>query len=377
MMKNASQLRRFKVMKFSLHFFLFLFLIFLRLDAYAQFKKGTIITNEGDTLRGHVQYLDWEISPETIVFRKENTSEDLSFSAGDIAGFTVESENERYVSKSIGVIDINSNDVFPEPPSLIPSVYKKVFLQTIIKGPEASLYKYLNSVEEEHFYIETPILFQELTNYSYYRQQNGSYYRAKRDDYKRQLASICINSDNFDGRIPNYNEKELINYLEKYNSCFLGETIVYRSPNLPVLVDGVMGFGYDLLYEGLAYTVGGRISFPKQFYGRFLRFSVGLIPGVVELDGKKTKKILAAGFGKYFGAGDFHPYFVVSCSVFKHEDFESKYALTASVGVNYKRQLELEVGHWNNFASLLSQDRFMLPPAVTLHYYPNFRKKKK
>jgi hypothetical protein len=366
-------------MKFCLHLLFFLFFISLEINAQAQFERGFIITNEGDTLRGYVQYLDWEISPETILFRMERTSEDKQFSAGEIVGFSIDSVNECYVSKNIGVINLNSSQVFSMPPSLIPSHHKNVFLQTIIKGPEASLYKYVNDVGEEHFYIETPILFQELTNYSYYQYQDGRQYRARREDYKMQLASICINSDSFDGRIPNYNEKELIKYLEKYNSCFLGETIVYRSPVSPVVFDAMIGFGYDKFFDRFSYCLGVRASFPKQFHSRFFRAAISLVPGVPQeqKNGQKMRSRFSAGFGKYFGSGAIHPYFVMSCDFFKKEGSGAPFILTASVGVNYRRQFELEVGHWNNFAASMMKQSFFLPPSISLHYYPNFWKKKK
>lgn len=348
-------------------------------SAFAQYKSGYVITNEEDTLRGYIQYLDWEINPSHINFKTNPDSPVSEFNTDDIFSFSIDSTNEYYVVKSIGIINIYKSDMFFYSPSVQPKEYKRVFLQTIIKGPEATLYKYVNEGLETHFYIETPILFQELTNYSYYENIKGKTYSVKREDYKKQLQSICINAEAFQSTIPAYTESELIRYLERYNSCFLGETIVYRSPKIRATLDPIVGIGYDSWFGGGLYSAGVRINFPKHHYNRFFRATVNLIPGG-QLESDKFNALLyTIGIGRYLGNGNIRPYLaptlLLVTSTGKNES--GGFLITINAGISFRRNIELELGHWNNLLGLVMSGDFILPPSISLHYYPDFWKKKK
>ena len=361
-------------------FFSFLLLVCFIKNVEAQYKSGFIVSNEGDTTRGYIQYLDWNISPEFILFRDNVNVQGQRFYADQLSAFSIDSTHEHFVGKKIGILDIYRSDEFGISPSMVPTKYKFVFLQTVLRGPEASLYKYVNSGVEEHYFIETPILFQELLNYSYYERVRGTTYHVKREDYKRQLTSICSNSIDFKSKLPNYSEKELIRYLEKYNSCFLGETIRYRSPPSPAILDAMAGIGYEKLLDKMSCTAGVRINFPKKNYSRFIRASLNLIPGVYRDAEEITALRGSFGIGRYFGGGDFLPYLFVSCDFYSNKSkVESSILLTANAGISYRRRFEIEIGHWNNFFSLLGKgeekEPFFLPVGLHFHYYPNFKRK--
>lgn len=348
-------------------------------NLFAQYKSGYIISNEEDTIRGYIQYLDWEINPDIINFKTKLNAPIQELSTDDIFSFSIDSTKEYFVVKSIGLINVYKDDVFLESPSIQPKEFKRVFLQTIIKGPEATLYRYVNEGLEAHYYIETPILFQELTNYSYYESIKGKTYAVKRENYKKQLQSICINAADFQSKLPAYTESELIRYLEKYNSCFLGETIIYRSPRAFATVDPVVGIGYDNWFGGTLYSVGARVNFPKYHYNRFLRTSINLVPGAQLESAKFNASFITIGLGRYLGTGNVRPYLVptllLATNMGKNES--GGFIVTINAGVSFRRRLELEVGHWNNFLGLVMDGDFIFPPSITLHYYPDFWKKKK
>lgn len=348
-------------------------------NVFAQYKEGYVISNEEDTIRGYIQYLDWEVSPTFINFKTDLEAPIQKLGTDDIFSFAINSTNEYYEVKSIGLINIYQHDVFFNSPSVQPKEYGRVFLQIIIKGPEASLYKYVNEGLETHFYIQTPIIFQELTNYSYYENIEGKTYVVKRENYKEQLQSICINAAAFQSRLPAYTEAELIRYLEKYNSCFLGETIVYRSPRVRATVDPIVGVGYDDWFGGRLYTIGARVNFPKQHYNRFFRATANFVPGAQLESTKFNASLVSIGLGRYWGTGNIRPYLVPTLLLVTNmgKNESGGFLVTINAGISFRRQIELEVGHWNNFIALVMDGDFILPPSISLHYSPNFWKKKK
>lgn len=169
-------------------------------------------------------------------------------------------------------------------------------------------------------------------------------------------------------------ESQLIRYLEKYNSCFLGETIIYRSPPVRVTWDPVVGIGYDNWVGGIAYSIGARINVPKIHYNRFFRGSINFAPRAQFDSSRPNSAIISLGIGRYLGMGKIRPYFVPAV-IWEYGGGGS--FVTINTGLSFRRQIELEVGHWNNIMGLLGFGKFIWPASVSLHYYPDFWKKKK
>lgn len=360
-----------------------LFLL-LAVSARGQYKDGYVVSAEGDTTVGQIKYLDWDESPDRILFKQAANDSEIEMTATQLQLFYINSTNERFVSKRIGEIAVYEKTEYGTKPSLSPTEFQQVFLQNILQGPEASLFKYVNEAKDEHFFIETPISFQELVNYSFMQKIDGKLYEVVIDKYKEQLTSICSNASNFKASTPKYQEAQLKSYLTKYNSCFLGETIVYKSENPKITFDLMLSGGVeDLRVEkrlpnDFLFGAGVRINFPKNYYNRFARINLDFVPNSQTPEKKNMARFLSIGVGKYWGYGKFHPYIIfVSRVLMNKGDVGKSDMVSINLGFNYKKQLEIEIGNWNNFIAPFYEKRFIYHPSIKIHYYLSLSRKNK
>lgn len=327
-------------------------------------------------MRGQIDNQDWEVSPDHIYFKENSASELTRIEAEQLETFFIESTNRRFVSREIGIVEVYKSNVFAERASLIPKKMDFIFLETILLGPQASLYKLINKNLDPHFYVETPFKFIELGSYSYFREINGSQYVETVEDYKKKLADICSSAPNFDQKLPSYTEEGLKKYLMKYNACFQAETILYNSEKRNTTFDLMLGGGAELLSyfrPTMVYGLGVRMNLPHKNYRRFVRVNTFFIPYKDVYGERATVKWVSLGVGSYFGNKKFQPYVYLGVVDFLFGSDEGGIIpLTISAGISYKKMIELEVGHWCTPVPTFENNDVFQAPSITLRFHPVF-----
>jgi hypothetical protein len=141
-------------------------------SAYSQqnFIPGYVVTLQGDTLKGSVDYRNWDRNPNKIVFRQEGKTTSIQFSPPDIKSF--EANNEVYVSATVktDISPRNLNNVYHE--DGLTTKMDTVFLQVIISGTK-SLYSYKSKIGIDNFYVKDKTIF-ELLQYNIFRSHVDS-----------------------------------------------------------------------------------------------------------------------------------------------------------------------------------------------------------
>ncbi|MTI30221.1 hypothetical protein, partial [Xanthovirga aplysinae] len=99
------------------------------------YLPGSLISIEGDTLKGFIDYRNWDYNPDEIFFKSGEDGEIITYKPKDILGFKV--KDEVYVSASVEVelSSIRTNDLTYSP-ELIINV-ESVFLQTMFEGSKS------------------------------------------------------------------------------------------------------------------------------------------------------------------------------------------------------------------------------------------------
>jgi len=156
--------------------------------AQPNYHEGYVIKNNGDTLKGFVNYREWVYSPEYVEFRTNKTNgEVLKFTADSIRGFGVYGF-EVYKSY-VGDITLNKN-VFPNIPTGLDTSHqvRAIFLKPIRQGPNLDLY-YNNEIDKDRFFIaEKGGRATELKYYEYY---NSGSLESYANVYKTQLQLLA------------------------------------------------------------------------------------------------------------------------------------------------------------------------------------------
>lgn len=151
---------------------LLVFGIFLSQNVFCQenFLTGYIITQHGDTIKGLIDYREWESNPKKINFKKNQESDSIVFTPLDIKLFSV--KDELYISAII------ETEVSPD--ELKDMLFKSelqikidtTFLQTIVEGAK-SLYYYKRKFGNQNFFILEDGKFKLLVRKRYLKEVDG------------------------------------------------------------------------------------------------------------------------------------------------------------------------------------------------------------
>lgn len=197
--------------------FVFIFLIFSeQISAQSNFLDGYIINAQKDTIRGKIDYKNWERNPSQISFKSEKENNPSTYKSYDITGFYV---NNEFYQTEIVKLEVSSQDL-PTMTTSKQSIFSSdtLFLRLLIKG-QASLYLYKDEKFRQHFFIkknEMPI--EELVFRKY---KDGENIVVTQRKYLNQLSfyfSDCSSKIKISEKLA-YEQEALKSLFNEYNQC--------------------------------------------------------------------------------------------------------------------------------------------------------------
>lgn len=183
------------------------------------YQPGIIVTNDSDTVVGYIDYQQWERNPSSINFKTIIATKQKNYFPDDLVSFEV--SDDIYISREIEVTksprktDNISYDVE------YPTETKQAFVLVLVSG-SGSLYKYVDEMGTDHYYIETqeqPLL--ELIYFKYYKKINGTRVIKENTKYKGQLIAYLNDCPSIIDKINKtiYKSEALKKMVIKYNQC--------------------------------------------------------------------------------------------------------------------------------------------------------------
>ena len=157
------------------------------LFAQSNYYEGYVLKNNGDTLKGYINYHEWTKSPISIDFKiNKSDKKDIEFTPETIKGFQI-SGMETYISY-IGMISIDKNE-FPNVPVGLDTTQRQepIFLRQIATGKYLTLYYNSDKIKTRYFISEAnnrPVELQYHVYYNNYPQIVSS------NIYKGQLILL-------------------------------------------------------------------------------------------------------------------------------------------------------------------------------------------
>jgi hypothetical protein len=239
-------------MKYSI--LLLCFFLSFKLFAQKNFQPGYVVTWKGDTVRGFIDYKEWDNSPVHISFRSAGTDGDKKqYTASDIRSFEI-SGKEAYLGSVVKislhptkVSDLHGRDTSWK--------IDTVFLKVIETGKLATLLSYVDKIKERFYILEegqqqpTELLIME-----YIRE--GSMSLVTESVYKGQLQALMFNknvtTDKLSQRIEDaaYEERDLKEIISLMNRAGGGEQAAKKKASRTYWFAGA-GLQRDkLLFDG-------------------------------------------------------------------------------------------------------------------------------
>ena len=133
--------------------FLWIFL-FISSPLFAQknFQSGYVVLRSSDTLRGQIDYREWDVNPRRIVFEPQNGGQSMTYSVEDISGFGVAGDS--YEGYTVKLYPYSMEPVVVVNENFSSTPYEKaVFLRLITKG-ELNLLLYKDSTSTEYYFLQ-------------------------------------------------------------------------------------------------------------------------------------------------------------------------------------------------------------------------------
>lgn len=193
------------IVKMNIYFRLILLCLSLPILSFAQrnFKPGYIVTLKGDTIRGQINYREWNQTPVIIQFKNGSITE--KYTPRDIAAFgldNIDYYQSQQVSVSMDNVDYSKLLHHPDTAN---KKTEQIFLHVLTTGAGATLLAYTDSLKER-FYIRTgqTTIPQELGYATYINDpaDNGSqpiekYIR----QYQRQLIALASSINRYNSKL--------------------------------------------------------------------------------------------------------------------------------------------------------------------------------
>jgi hypothetical protein len=142
--------------------------------AQTNYHGGYILKNNGDTLKGYIDYREWSQSPISIDFKLNKADKEIQqFNPLNIKGFEVK-DMETYCSYN-GLISWDRNH-FPDLAEKLDTVRKpaSIFLKLITSGSHLSLYSQTDERKTRYFVAEGSDMPVELKYNQYYTERHDA-----------------------------------------------------------------------------------------------------------------------------------------------------------------------------------------------------------
>jgi len=189
-------------------------------NAYSQtkFETGYVIDIQKDTIKGSIEYQNWDKTPKAIAFRSNNDSKSTICTPENIQSFSV--AGERYVRAIVTIDESPSRDNELSDSETPQYKTDTVFLHVLIDGTK-SLYYLKDKNLKEHFFIGQNGTYTTLVLIKYLNKVDGVTFIQKKELFKGQLNIYLQECSSIQKKINSvsYSKNDLIKLFNEYYKC--------------------------------------------------------------------------------------------------------------------------------------------------------------
>lgn len=191
--------------------------------AQSNYHEGYILKNNGDTLKGYINYREWPQSPRSVDFKiNKDDKEALQFKPQTIKEFQI-TGLDTYIAYT-GIISMDRTN-FPDVPDGLDTAKKTdtIFLKQVVTGRFLTLFHHNDEIKTRFFIAETNDRPVELIYHEYTNDQKQ-----------------VVNSPTYRGQLLLYINK----YIPGNNKLISGIKLMeYRQSDLESIVDKINNNG--------------------------------------------------------------------------------------------------------------------------------------
>ena len=209
-------------MKYLQTLLLSIFLAPLLTNAQSNYKPGYVVKLNGDTVKGFIDYKEWDKNPKNISFKSLNESNSENFTVGGITAFGI--SNAEYfkrfnVAISQGEVEMTSIKTSAD----TTYITDNVFLRILTSGNNVTLFSYRDNIKTRYYILDnTADKPAELIYRVYYSPDNLTYVQTD-NTYRVQLQTLAqkynVNTPRMqvDLSTAQYSESDLVKIVQVIN----------------------------------------------------------------------------------------------------------------------------------------------------------------
>ncbi|MBB6272966.1 hypothetical protein HDF26_003426 [Pedobacter cryoconitis] len=197
--------------------------------AQSNFQKGYVVNNEKDTLRGYIDYKEWDLNPGKIAFKTDLDAGIQDFTvknslAWAVTGFEIYQKYE--VEVSMSQVDVSRLSVGRDN-SKAKSV---VFLKVLQTGKNATLFSYTDGIKQRFYLLEKDESIPYELGSQLYMKSKEDNLMVTDNQYIRQLGlvmtklNVGTEAERHSLEISNYGIKPIMNAVAVINEQQLIKT---------------------------------------------------------------------------------------------------------------------------------------------------------
>ena len=204
-------------------FFAVGFLLFQLSFSQGNYLSGYVIDLEKDTIKGFIDYKNWNANPDKINFKIRRDTTSILYSTSSIVEFGV--KDEMYISAIVNTETSPTQSNILQENSVLNFKLDTVFLQTLYKGSK-DLYYYKSEKGKDNFYIKDGqnlelLIYKKYALLKYDERGRTTYVVKENKKYKGQLAHYLSDCSSIQSKLLNtgYSQVSLEEIFKYYYTC--------------------------------------------------------------------------------------------------------------------------------------------------------------
>lgn len=186
--------------------------------AQENWTPGYIITHNGQTLGGQLDYRDWEANPRRVQFRKSPSDTPQWYGPSSIKAFGAAGKEYVGVVTTIDYSPFKVGELTRNPEAY--QIQDSVFLTRLLQG-RVNLYYLKDDADKDHFFLQNDTILTELRRVKYLVEYNRQDKIVQKDIYKGQLLYFFGDCPSLDKPISllSYSTTAMIGIFQRYAEC--------------------------------------------------------------------------------------------------------------------------------------------------------------
>lgn len=282
-------------------------------------QPAKLFLHDGDSIEGEIDFVDWDISPATLSFRRDGQVR--GYDHIELNSFTVGELKQRYQLVRAKLRYYNQVTIQEGASPIDHEDSVAVYAEVLYSNAHLALYSLQDAWEDERLFIMTNGQVRELVHYSVTYVRQGRNVKQENNSFREQLKQLLKDCDAGINSSLLYGPRSIIPVLRKYSTCKGYEKSEEKIEQRGLLsvgpYIGLAGYNSTSSNENTSvFMLGANLQLlsKRRHSNNFVWADIGFVPGPSADNPLPQSVLFGLHGGRYFGKGKVQPLFFAGLS---------------------------------------------------------------